>query len=443
MLAVKKYRALLIALIAWVAVAPPTRAQFICTVTSENLPKNLNGGDALSCIGNNCFATGGYHDYIRFLRSVDGGYTWAVQDPGVPIDTFGGIAGIDMIDSANIVAYGISGHIPFALIIRTSDGGVKWQQESVPTGDQINGLSFSSPMDGILVVAGDGTFITSDGGDHWDTIPVVRGPQFQGKPCHAYGNGKYRIFKYGSGEIYTTTDHALTFDSTGPIFSDPSERSQHIFVFCSFGSGDTMLAYGYHGATPCIARTSDAGRHWSSVYDDTTGISGEAVSLSDVNRDTIVAAISGGPDDVLWSKDNGITWEVDSLICTDTNFDGYQNDGIGLNSEGNLVGAFNSHVISGQKVKTSLIIGQRVSSLVPLNGTILSTLQVSPNPAITSVTITGASAGRALHLLDILGREVLHAKVPPGGSLTLNIASLPPGLYYISDGSTQAKFVME
>ena len=73
----------------------------------------------------------------------------------------------------------------------------------------------------------------------------------------------------------------------------------------------------------------------------------------------------------------------------------------------------------------------------------ISDVQIYPNPASSSITITSTEAGSIVHLLDILGREVMQGTVPANGPLTLDVGSLPAGMYYISDGQTRAKFMKE
>ncbi len=415
----------------------PARAQFLCNVTvGKNIGANLYISYAsLTCDGNDCMVaaktlpdTSYGFGHVAFLRSVDGGHAWLVQNPGIA-DSLSAITGIDQIGSSNIVAYGFNDPMgtPYALLLRTTDGGAIWQREAVPTAYQIDDVSFFNSMDGVLAAAG-GPFITYDGGAHWDTIPFSSGAVEQ---CHDYGGGMYRGFRWYTGEVYTTRDGGLTFDSTGPIVTDPGRGSLYFYENCAFGHGDTMLAYGWHRLSssegyPCIARTTDGGHLWVSVFDDATGITGNVTSISDLNRDTIVAGVTGWRNLALWSTDNGATWEVDSLICSDTNL--YQSDGIGLNTEGELVGAFN-HFVSGQPVMNSLIIGEHVSSGVVLKRVTKSLVQLFPNPAMASVTLTGAEAGCKANLLDMIGREVLHAKVPVSGSLTLDVSHLPRGIY--------------
>ncbi len=431
----------------WAAIVPPARAQWICNVTEG---ANFDQGTeyywytALSCKGNVCVAaaiasSGGVGGvaHLAFLRSDDGGQSWVRQDPGLPTagwDQIPIFTNIDLIDSLNIVAVGDSN-----ILIKTSNGGATWQEDTVPTHHIIEDISFSSPTDGILVAADTttGTFITSDGGEHWNAAPFTR--PF-GWRCHDYGSGKYRIFQYWYGKVYTTPDGWNTVDSTGPIVPDAGNATQFGFAHCSFGRGDTMIAYGRFSSSnhPCIARTTDGGEDWSVVFDDSIGVYGTVSFLSDLNGDTILAGTSYGNNNLLWSTNRGANWSMDTLICEDSDFVGITNYGIGLNSFGNLVASY-----AFGEVTSSLIIGKQVTSGVNTNWIDRLDLKLYPNPASTSLTLTGDAPGRTMHLLDLLGRDVLTSTVPADGKLTLDVSTLPPGLYFVYDGASLRRLVKE
>jgi len=335
----------------------------------------------------------------------------------------------------NVIAYGRSDSI-----YRTSDGGTTWRQEVIPSTRFIDDISFSSALNGFLVLADtvDTVLTTSDGGLHWARVPLPFVTDGVAQ-CHDYGNGTYRLFSYGSGRIYTSTDNWQTVDSTGPIVPASPNSFNYVFGHCSFGNGDTILAYGnYFGAKsyfPLIARTIDAGKHWSLVYHDSTYLPGSVHALSDVRRDTIVAGISLLPA-VLVSYDRGATWQIDSLIDTakndDTDFDPATNSGIGFTADGYLIGSY-----AFGEINSSIIIGHLgpFPSLVTDNGTESNVTCCYPNPATTAITFSGLTAGQQVHLLDVLGRDVLHSIVPNDGLLRLDVARLPRGIYSALSGN--------
>ncbi len=69
-------------------------------------------------------------------------------------------------------------------------------------------------------------------------------------------------------------------------------------------------------------------------------------------------------------------------------------------------------------------------------------LTLSPNPAHTTVQLTGATGATAT-LLDGLGRAVGTAPVGPEGSATLDVRALAPGLYLLRAGRATRRLVVE
>lgn len=429
---------LLLLCFAWAAFAPPARAQFICHIAeSMNNGQGTLLGDywytALSCRGNEAIAaatveahtsTPGY--FLAFFVSRDGGATWNVETQGLPAPTWNyqpKVERIDQIDSLNIIANGDSG-----LLIRSTDGGSTWGTLAVPTTHPVEDISFSDPMNGMFVAADtvNATYVTTDGGSSWTPVPFTRPYAWE---CHAYGNGVYRIFTIGSGILYTTKDNWNTVDSS-PVIADTGIASKYEFNGCSFGGVDTLFAYGGHHTSqflaPYISMTTNGGKEWVTVYDDSSSLwhSGKVSYLSDIRRDTIVA--SGNLlHQVIQSTDHGKTWKSDTLIYSDSDFVDAGNSGVGLSSDEELIISFNNGFTS------SLVVGSHESLSVAHNSVTSKMLQLFPNPAASVLEITGASPGGRVLLLDMLGREVLQAKTPASGTLTLDVSHLPRGEYMI------------
>jgi hypothetical protein len=69
-------------------------------------------------------------------------------------------------------------------------------------------------------------------------------------------------------------------------------------------------------------------------------------------------------------------------------------------------------------------------------------LAFSPNPASTTVHLTGA-AGATATLLNGLGRVVGNAPISPAGTTTLNVSALPAGLYLLRAGGATRRLMVE
>jgi photosystem II stability/assembly factor-like uncharacterized protein len=433
--------------LSWLAFTPAAKAQYHCSVRLPGAYGPIgNYFLAFATSGNYCTAAFLENDdtlnphnapapvRLIFHHSTDGGQTWQRQDPGrwIPYDNYSYVQAIDQIDSVNEVAVGDS-----SLILRTSNGGKTWQRQSLPLySSQLFNVSFANPNEGVIIGYDDSIgyniiYTTMDGGVHW----VVARMHDDVGQAHAYGNGKFRFFRDYYGTIYTTLDNFQTIDSTTPIFDSMEivtviNGQDKLLNKCVFGSGDSIIAYGENliadtithtgnGGHPLIWRTTDAGISWNEVLDSTP--LENVTCMTDINRDTVLAGISGGHEEILFSTNHGATWNVDSLAI-DTSIAVFSCYGIGLNPNGSIVGAFGP-------VFSLLIFGQWGTAGVSVPGPLTPRSNIYPNPASESVNITSIDPGSTIHLLDVLGREVLHGTVPPNDLLTLDVSHLAKGIY--------------
>jgi hypothetical protein len=83
------------------------------------------------------------------------------------------------------------------------------------------------------------------------------------------------------------------------------------------------------------------------------------------------------------------------------------------------------------------IVYQGTNGVTITDNTPAISIAVYPNPATNSISI--ANSNRPLSILDPLGRSY---EVKQTGN-TLDVSSLPPGVYFLSDGVSRAKFVKE
>lgn len=125
--------------------------------------------------------------------------------------------------------------------------------------------------------------------------------------------------------------------------------------------------------------------------------------------------------------------------------------GLALSSSGNVVlaGSFTGPTADfGPITLTNPVTNSQPSSFVaslagPVGlptdapGTAFS---LAPNPATTTVQLTGAPAGTTACLLDALGRIV---RTYPAGSTTLDLHGLAPGLYTVRAGAATRRLVVE
>jgi len=426
--------------LAFAAIAANANAQYLWHIEhSDQIGEIEYLFHSVSCFGNNCTVgtttidLSTYQTKVIMSESTDGGKTWIQQTPQISHPfTFRnyGFMKIQRIDSLNIVGISDSG-----FVARSFDGGATWERQSCPTPYLLKDVDFSDPMTGIIVGGGDPyqIFLTSDGGRHWDPAPLGGIAGFVG--CHSYGNGKFRVFKYQSGRIYTTLDNFKTVTVTEPIFDSLTPRSYaYVPAACTFSNGDTILAYGKYyqkdtidlfNGYGLIVRSIDGGQHWEKAYTFETIYFDQISHTTQLDRDTVLAIGSAVPN-VLLSTDRGYSWRIDSLVM-DTSYYTIGSNGIAMAGDGHPIALLTSlPTLNDQSI---ILRGElKKASVYDL---IAYKTHVYPNPTTGSVTISSIDVSRPVFIYDLLGREVLKGTLSASGNITFDLTSFPPGLYTI------------
>ena len=357
------------------------------------------------------------------FRSNDGGLSWTEQYPGSP--RWLGFSGIQQIDSLNVVAIGDSG-----LVERTFDGGQTWESQRLPVTGRLFDVNFSNPMTGMVIGPGKpDIFATSDGGRHWNSFAIGE-PYFpiQG---HATGDGRFQAISFYAGPIYFTTDYWRSVDSSTWIYPDSDQT--HGIVSWNFLNNDTLVAFGTHWrgsqlniARLLLVRSTNAGRSWSEIQTIDSLITPPYV-MSPLNRDLVVLGgnCNALRNTIAFSSNHGESWTMESLP-SDTSFLPFI-IGLTVTPRNEVLAIFSpdrsAYAIIGR--------GVRGQSHVENFEQIVFGTHIYPNPSTNQVTITSVEHSRTIRLIDVLGREVLHDVLSANGKATLNVASLPRGIYSV------------
>jgi hypothetical protein len=416
-------------------------------VQQVNVDTFVYAFNAISSYGNTCVAWGNVsspnnsNSYFT-MTSTDGGVTWAKHPLPLTFDTIQpneDITAMQQVDSLNV--YAISADISSDWFWRSSDGGATWRVEVVGYLNSV--MHFSSELEGIIGTQSQHFYTTSNGGLSWNGGSIGYN---LATTCRSYGNGMFRIM--AGPLVYTTLDYGKTVTDSyiGAIPAGPYSDTNIFIHYFQFGDGDTMKAFGVR-LNPAktvwstlVFTSSDVGAHWvEQPIADTTHI---AIPYSNSNIEENTIFLGESPSTiVVASTDHGDTWVTDTII-SDTTIPNYVTS-IVTTGSGNAIAIIpvtDTVIVDGQMVSFGASMLVRLEPVtagveVPLVANNQESLY--PNPSSNILNL--ASPAGAITILDPLGRSYA---VPRNGN-TLDISSLPPGVYFVSDGVSRAKFVKE
>lgn len=362
-------------------------------------------------------------------------------------------------------------------LYKTTDGGKSWTKEWQPGGDwagyTITDVCFKDTLTGWFSVfnnfgiTGDECYRTTDGGGTWGVLNIPDEHYTEGMNIY-YCAASNRLFLSTLTKVLISTDLGNTWTDSLPYispffsFSTPVEGiSPAVFypdttwgyiissnggetwdtihpeggidngVLCLSGTQVCFEADG--GNQDTIRRSNDFGRTWRVVANLTSDQYGTGIIRGDFSRLTIQTD-SG----MYVSVDSGVTWQFDGGPTYITNF---SND-LFYSAKGVTIAGmtYNDGGDEGGGLWEEIWPTSGVQQAEPSSDT----LPVYPNPASAELTVAGAaydlsSALGAIVIYDPLGRE--HPVSRNGNTVTTS--SLPPGIYFISDGVHRAKFVKE
>ena len=389
-----------------------------------------------------------YHPYVE--RTTDGGLTWTRQSIPLPDaddqrEKFPQT--VYCIDSSNIYLIGDSG-----LILRTTDAGADWINESYP---QALGTMFPCFVDSAhgIIAGGGGLLIqTSDAGNTWQPISVLPFQSFNSPKM--FSTDSFFVFENQLGKAYYISQNGLMVDTSKMLFNPYADTGYTYLSSISWvgqaqegiGTGVRFHNFGTDSEECLVLTTKDGGNSWDTSLDrDTKQWSGMG-AFSALPNGTAMFGGSNNPNWLDWTNNwHGTQWLEDSINAP---FGAYEITGISLLDSSHALIMLDDATNNGATGPAAAVgwverITLNAQASVKTGQQNISDVQIYPNPASSSITITSAEAGSAVHLLDILGREVMQGTVPANGPLTLDVGSLPAGMYYISDGQTRAKFVKE
>lgn len=233
--------------------------------------------------------------------TADGGETFARRTgiPGTSASSGGGsMAGTDIhfFSASAGIAVVSNPSSGASAAYRTPDGGVSWIPVALPAGARVTSLRFLDEHNGYAI--GPGTLLrTTDGGEKWEAEPIAAGNSFNSIDCSSATNCLLTVT--GGNQLIETSDGGAT--------DTVKTTSSSLIYAAAYANAQQIVAVGESGAT---VLSGDGGATFTPASAD---IGGEYTRLRLGPAGTIVAPGSHG--DLAISRNGGQTWEV---IATQT-----------------------------------------------------------------------------------------------------------------------------
>ncbi|MCX6305966.1 MAG: YCF48-related protein [Bacteroidetes bacterium] len=312
----------------------------------------------------------GHHGTI--IKTTDGGTTWTLMASGTTKDLFS----LFIKAAGNVWVVGDSG-----VILNSQDGGSTWLNNGGLTQKQLNSIAFRDANTGFIAGNAGTLFKTTDGGGNWNPVSIATTKDLYSVTitgnCVYFLAGSVYDYMFGADQIYKTTDNVnwtnfypgLGSQGFSRLYFQNDSLGFTIFSDCTT-NGDCMIE---------ISKTTDYGQNWSTSFDNWNPPSLVGIAYSDIVfvTDSIGYALSG--NNILKTTDGGTFVGVGELN--------------------------NDHFF-----------------------------KMFPNPAspgILKIELTNIDvAALTIEISDIRGR-ILYTAREPGHSNTLDLSGIKRGVYFV------------
>jgi photosystem II stability/assembly factor-like uncharacterized protein len=198
---------------------------------------------ALAIVDENTIVAVG--DYGTIVKTTDGGRTWNQQTVG----TTATLRGVWFTDSNRGVAVGDHG-----MILQTRNAGATWTVESIDARADFYGVCFNDVSTGAVVGNNGAFYQTTDGGVTWTPRVITPAITIYAVSFRDNNNG---VFVGSSGTIYGTTDGGSKWSRQ---VSGIEGSDAVALLAVDFSDANNGVAVGENGT---ILRTTNGGANWS------------------------------------------------------------------------------------------------------------------------------------------------------------------------------------
>ena len=227
------------------------------------------------------------------IRTSDAGNSWEITDHLLQSS--------EKLSSLSFINKNTGWCIGGKSIFKTTNGGISWSQENLPTSKNIRSITFIDEKHGWI--GGDGILLrTIDGGEIWDTTLF---PYYQISSI-IFINRNIGWFATGQA-IYKSNDGGKTWDLSYTSFLD----DYGLVVFTDTLHGWVAGSKWQFG--PALLRTTDGGASWNDI--ELTIPSQGISSLFFV--DSLKGWLTTSQNFIAQTNDGGITWDTSAHFFGD------------------------------------------------------------------------------------------------------------------------------
>jgi len=308
---------------------------------------------------------------------------------------------------------------------KSSNGGIDWQEMTLPPATKVNDLYFLNADTGFVVTGWNHNTghlsKTCNGGLSWQTI-LSTTMSIQALCFSDSLNGwavGWRI------PIYKTIDGGNSWFEA----SLNEDRLRSVF----FNNPDTGWAVGSSGNSEqdIILKTTDGGSIWEIVYSINHG-EFNSIYFKDTNTGIVIGKSNDYPNKgiIMYTTDGGVTWNEEFSIATKgLNNIFFLNEQTGwiVGEEGTVIKTTSGGITSVKNPKT-------ISHSIPSEFTLSQNYPNPFNPKTTIVYQISKSSNVELNIYNLLGQKVstLVSKKHPAGSFKVewDASGFASGLYF-------------
>ena len=261
-------------------------------------------------------------------KTMDGGASWSSLTDGMPDLAVSGIA----VSHSNpdviyiLTGDGDSWDLMSIGVLKTTDGGLSWQQTGLIFGrdDLIVGTELKmDPFNSNVLIAttSDGIYKTINAGETWYKVKDGSFYDIEYNPANSdtiYASTKIAIFRsvdhgeswqekkdlstYTNNDDHPRIELAVTPDNCNKVYAVLGDKNSYLGVFISDDCGDTWVRH-YDDMSPNIlGGDADGSSNKTQAWYDL------AIAVSPVNENRIFV----GGINIWWSFDSGDHWSITS-----------------------------------------------------------------------------------------------------------------------------------